>query len=82
MIYWCEVRVIFSGPNLTEIEKRNKYLVIAGSKNKDFLLVIDSDEYAVMDNNSFPKYSTKINLDCVLDILHFRLLVGRSAFNE
>lgn len=30
-------------PNLTEIEKRNKYLEIAGSRNIDFLLVIDSD---------------------------------------
>lgn len=82
MIYWCEVRVILSGPNLTEIEKRNKYLVIAGSKNKDFLLVIDSDEYAVIDNNSFSKILHEDYLDCVLDILHFRLLVGRSAFNE
>jgi hypothetical protein len=35
-------------PNLTEIDKRNKYLEIAGSKNIDFLLVIDSNEYAVI----------------------------------
>jgi hypothetical protein len=35
-------------PNLTEIEKRNKYLEFAGDKNIDFLLVIDSDEFAVV----------------------------------
>ena len=40
-------------PNLTEIDKRNKYLEIAGIKEIDFLLVIDSDEYAVIDMNEF-----------------------------
>jgi hypothetical protein len=47
-------------PNLTEIDKRNKYLEIAGSKNVDFLLVIDSDEYAVIDMNEFSKKLAKI----------------------
>lgn len=47
-------------PNLTEIDKRNKYLEIAGSKNIDFLLVIDSDEYAVIDMNKFAKNLAKI----------------------
>jgi hypothetical protein len=46
--------------NLTEIEKRNKYLEIAGSKNIDFLLVIDSDEYAIIDINEFSKNLAKI----------------------
>jgi hypothetical protein len=40
-------------PNLTEIEKRNKYLEFAGEKNVEFLLVIDSDEYAVIDGAEF-----------------------------
>ncbi|MGH9923841.1 MAG: hypothetical protein ACRD5B_00540 [Nitrososphaeraceae archaeon] len=47
-------------PNLTEIDKRNKYLEIAGSKNIDFLLVIDSDEYAVIDMNEFSENLTRI----------------------
>lgn len=47
-------------PNLTEIDKRNKYLEIAGSKEVDFLLVIDSDEYAVIDINEFSKNLAKI----------------------
>ncbi len=34
-VYYCY-------PNLTEIEKRNKYFEIAGSIDIDFLLVIDS----------------------------------------
>ena len=36
-------------PNYTEIEKRNKYLEIAAQLGIDFLIVIDSDEYAVID---------------------------------
>jgi hypothetical protein len=40
-------------PDLTEIDKRNKYLEIAGGKEIDFLLVIDSDEYAVIDIKEF-----------------------------
>lgn len=40
-------------PNLTEIEKRNKYLEIAHDLGIDFLLVIDSDEYALIDNKRF-----------------------------
>lgn len=36
-------------PNITEIEKRNKYLEIAAKLGIDFLIVIDSDEYAVID---------------------------------
>ena len=40
--------VYCSYPNLTEIEKGNKYLEFAGDKNMDFLLVIDSDEFAVV----------------------------------
>lgn len=40
-------------PNLTEIEKRNKYLEFAGDKNMDFLLVIDSDEFAVVNEVDF-----------------------------
>lgn len=47
-------------PNLTEIDKRNKYLEIAGGKNIDFLLVIDSDEYAVIDMNKFSENLAKI----------------------
>lgn len=42
-----------SYPNISEIEKRNKYLEIAGELGIDFLLVIDSDEYAVIDNEIF-----------------------------
>jgi hypothetical protein len=52
-VYYCY-------PNLTEIDKRNKYLEIAGSKEVDFLLVIDSDEYAVIDTNEFSKNLAKI----------------------
>ena len=51
--YYCR-------PNLTEINKRNEYLKIAGSKSMDFLLVIDSDEYAVVDMNVFYKNLIKI----------------------
>jgi hypothetical protein len=40
-------------PNLTEIEKRNKYLGFAGDKNIEFLLVIDSDEFAVINEVEF-----------------------------
>ena len=47
-------------PNLTEIDKRNKYLEIAGIKEIDFLLVIDSDEYAVIDMNEFFNNLVKI----------------------
>jgi hypothetical protein len=47
-------------PNLTEIDKRNKYLEIAGNKGVDFLLVIDSDEYAVIDMNEFINNLAKI----------------------
>jgi hypothetical protein len=47
-IYYCY-------PNLTEIDKRNKYLKIAGTKEIDFLLVIDSDEYAAIDINELSK---------------------------
>src|ERR671918_2920619 len=47
-IYYCY-------PNLTEIDKRNKYLEIAGTREIDFLLVIDSDEYAVVDINELSK---------------------------
>jgi hypothetical protein len=36
------------------------YLEIAGHKNLDFLLVIDSDEYAVIDMNEFSKNLSKI----------------------
>jgi hypothetical protein len=46
--------------NLTEIDKRNKYLEIAGSKEVDFLLVIDSDEYAVIDINKLSQDLAKI----------------------
>jgi hypothetical protein len=47
-------------PNLTEIDKRNKYLEIAGTKEIDFLLAIDSDEYAVIEMNEFSKNLAKI----------------------
>ena len=47
-------------PNLTEIDKRNKYLEIAGINEMDFLLVIDSDEYAVIDMNGFINNLLKI----------------------
>jgi len=40
-------------PNLTEIEKRNKYLEFAGDKNIEFLLVIDSDESTVINEVEF-----------------------------
>jgi hypothetical protein len=53
-VYYCY-------PNLTEIDKRNKYLEIAGSKNIDFLLVIDSDEYGVIDMNEFSDVEGKTN---------------------
>jgi hypothetical protein len=52
-IYYCY-------PNLTEIEKRNKYLEIAGSRDIDFLLVIDSDEYAIIDTKEFSENLAKI----------------------
>ena len=52
-IYYCY-------PNLTEIEKRNEYLKIAGSRDIDFLLVIDSDEYAVIDRKEFSENLFKI----------------------
>jgi hypothetical protein len=47
-------------PKLTEIDKRNKYLEIAGSKNIDFLLVIDSDEYVVIDKTEYFRNLGKI----------------------
>ena len=49
-------------PNLTEIEKRNKYLEIAHAYGLDFLIVIDSDEYARFDGNTFTKNLEKIIL--------------------
>ncbi len=52
--------VYHSHPNLTEIDKRNKYLEIAGNKNIDFLLVIDSDEYAIIDKSKFYENLCKI----------------------
>lgn len=52
--------VYFCYPNLTEIDKRNKYLEIAGATNIEFLLVIDSDEFAVIDKAEF-----SLNLDKV-----------------
>jgi hypothetical protein len=52
-VYYCY-------PNLTEIDKRNKYLEIAGIKEIDFLLVIDSDEYAIIDINEFSRDLVKI----------------------
>ncbi len=56
-------------PNLTEIEKRNKYLEFAGDKNMDFLLVIDSDEFAVVNEADFlfnldKLRNSKINSGC------------------
>jgi hypothetical protein len=47
-------------PNLSEIEKRNQYLEIAGSRDIDFLLVIDSDEYAIIDTIEFSKNLTRL----------------------
>jgi hypothetical protein len=52
--------IYYSYPNLTEIDKRNKYLEIAGIKEIDFLLVIDSDEYAIIDTKEFSKNLAKI----------------------
>jgi hypothetical protein len=52
--------VYYYYPNLTEIDKRNKYLEIAGIKEIDFLLVIDSDEYAVINKKEFSKNLAKI----------------------
>jgi hypothetical protein len=52
-VYYCY-------PNLTEIDKRNKYLEIAGIKEMDFLLVIDSDEFVVIDRDEFSKSLTQI----------------------
>lgn len=40
-------------PNLTEIEKRNKYLEIAHAYGLDFLLVLDSDEFVKINHNLF-----------------------------
>jgi hypothetical protein len=51
----------YNFPNLTEIEKRNKYLELAQSQNLDFLIVLDSDEYAVVDQNTL-----KTNLEEIL----------------
>lgn len=51
----------YNFPNLTEIEKRNKYLELAQEHNLDFLIVIDSDEYAVIDEDVF-----KTNLQAIL----------------
>jgi hypothetical protein len=45
--------VYCSYPNLTEIEKGNKYLEFAGDKNMDLFLVIDSDEFAVVNEVDF-----------------------------
>jgi hypothetical protein len=47
-------------PNLTEIDKRNKYLEIADIKDVDFLLVIDSDEYAAIYTKEFSENLSKI----------------------
>jgi hypothetical protein len=52
-VYYCY-------PDLTEIDKRNKYLEIAGIKKIDFFLVIDSDEYAVIDINELSENLAKI----------------------
>ena len=52
-VYYCY-------PNLTEIDKRNKYLEIAGNQGIDFLLVIDSDEYAVINISEFSRNLAKI----------------------
>ena len=49
-------------PNLTEIEKRNKYLEIAHAHGLDFLIVIDSDEYARFDGTTFKNNLEKIIL--------------------
>jgi len=51
----------YNFPNLTEIEKRNKYLELAQAQNLDFLIVIDSDEYAVVDQDIL-----KTNLEGIL----------------
>lgn len=51
----------YNFPNLTEIEKRNKYLELAQEQNLDFLIVIDSDEYAVVDQDAL-----KTNLETIL----------------
>lgn len=53
----------YSYPNLTQIEKRNKYLEIAGNQGIDFLFVIDSDEYASADRSIFRKNLEKIKKD-------------------
>jgi hypothetical protein len=42
------------------MEKRNKYLEIAGDRNIDFLLVIDSDEYAVIDAKELTRNLARI----------------------
>lgn len=47
-------------PNLTEIEKRNKYLEFAGDKSIDFLLVIDSDEFVVINEAEFLLHLDKL----------------------
>jgi hypothetical protein len=47
-------------PNLTEIEKRNKYLEFADDNNIEFLLVIDSDEFAVINEVEFLSNLDKI----------------------
>jgi hypothetical protein len=52
--------VYYSYPNLTEIDKRNRYLEIAGTQGIDFLLVIDSDEYAVINIHEFSRNLVKI----------------------
>lgn len=41
-------------------DKRNKYLEIAGGTSIEFLLVIDSDEFAVIDNAEFSHHLDKI----------------------
>lgn len=51
----------FCFPNLTEIEKRNKYLEIAHIYGLDFLIVMDSDEYASIDETLL-----RINLEKIL----------------
>jgi len=40
-------------PNLSEVEKRNKYLEISHTNHIDFLIVLDSDEYAKIDDPIF-----------------------------
>lgn len=42
-----------SYPNLKEIEKRNKYLEFAADKNIEFLLLIDPDEFALVNQVKF-----------------------------